>query len=76
MISSNAEEMVFYDADVQPTSEDLAYDWIGSFVESLPRIRNTHAHGTSMLDPNVTRTFEIVSDLINQLYCADNPLKT
>lgn len=76
MISSNAEEMVLHDTDVQPTDADLAYDWIGNFVESLPRIRNIHAHGTSMLYPNVTRTFEIVSDLINQLYCADNPLKT
>lgn len=74
MISSNAEEMVLHDADVQPTREDLAYDWIGTFVESLPRIRNTHAHGTSMLYPNVTRTFEIVSDLINQLYSVDDPL--
>lgn len=71
MISSNAEEMVLHETDVQLTDADLAYDWIGNFVESLPRIRNIHAHGTSMLYPNVMRTFEIVSDLIDQLYCAD-----
>lgn len=71
MIGSNAEEMVLHETDAQPTDADLAYDWIGNFVESLPRIRNAYAHGTSMLYPSVTRTFEIVSDLIDQLYRED-----
>lgn len=71
MIGSNTEEMILDETDVQPTDADLTYDWIGNFVESLPRIRNIHAHGTGMLYPNVLRTFDIVSDLINQLYGSD-----
>lgn len=68
MINSNIDEMVLDETHVQPVEADLAYDWIGNFVESLPRLRNVHAHGTSMLYPNVLRTFDIVSDLIEQLY--------
>lgn len=71
MISSSSEEIILHETDVRLTEEDLAYNWIGNFIESLPRIRNIHAHGTSMLYPNVIRTFEIVSDLIDQLYRRD-----
>ncbi|NMG32402.1 hypothetical protein [Aromatoleum evansii] len=76
MIVSGIEEKVLDETCVQPTDADLAYDWIGNFVDILPRIRNIHAHGTSMLYPNVLRTFDIVSDLINQLYRSDAPLQS
>jgi len=50
------------------TDAHLKYDWIGSFVNSLPSLRNTYAHGGSQIHATVLRTFDIVSDLINQLY--------
>ncbi|WP_198674766.1 hypothetical protein [Rhodoferax ferrireducens] len=37
---------------------------------TLPAIRNTYAHGSSMLHSTVLGTFEIVTDLVNQLYPA------
>lgn len=76
MIGLNIEKMILEETSVQPTDADFAYDWIGNFVEILPRIRNSHAHGTSMLYPNVLRTFDIVSDLINQLYRSDPSLRS
>ncbi|WP_176053330.1 hypothetical protein [Paraburkholderia caribensis] len=60
---------------VVPLQEDLEYDWIGVFIESLPKIRNAYAHGSSFLHPTVLHTFEIVSDLIHQLYVSA-PLAT
>ncbi|MGT2430689.1 hypothetical protein ACU4HD_22105 [Cupriavidus basilensis] len=62
-------------AEVQPSEEDLQYDWIGAFINALPGIRNEYAHGSPMLHPTVLRTFEIVSELISQLYPADDPAR-
>lgn len=61
-------EMEADDSAVRPTQQDLDHDWIGAFIEALPRIRNTYAHGSSMLYPTVIRTFEIVCGLVNQLF--------
>ncbi len=55
-------------SSVKPSPEDLDHDWIGVFIDSLPKIRNAYGHGSSLLHPTVLRTFEIVSDLINQLF--------
>lgn len=68
LMDSGRDEIEFDDSHVQPTADDLAHDWIGDLIDSLPKIRNTYAHGSGMLYPNVLRTFEIVGDLINQLY--------
>ena len=56
------------DAPAKPTEEDLAHDWIGIFVGSLPKIRNQYAHGSPMLHATVLRTFEIVAELVDQLF--------
>lgn len=55
-------------AHVQPTEEELQFDWIGRFITALPHLRNMHAHGTDNLRPNVGRSFDIVCELINQLF--------
>ncbi|QOT76557.1 hypothetical protein [Cupriavidus basilensis] len=59
-------------ATLQPTEEDLRYDWISAFIDGLPKIRNEYAHGSSMLHPAVLRTFDIVCDLINQLFSSSD----
>ena len=68
MIRTGVTEMVLDDSNIQPNEQDFNGDWIGTFVESLPKIRNQYAHGSGMLHPMVLGRFEIVCDLINQLY--------
>ena len=68
MIRTGVTEMVLDDSNIQPNEQDFNGDWIGAFVESLPKIRNEYAHGSHMLHPTVLGRFEIVCDLINQLY--------
>jgi len=59
-------------ATVQPTEADFRYDWISAFIDGLPKIRNEYAHGSTMLHPTVLRTFDIVCDLINQLFSSSD----
>lgn len=54
--------------DVTPLPEDADEDWLGTFIATLPRIRNELAHGSSHLHDAVLRTFEIVRELIDQLF--------
>jgi len=50
------------------TAEELEHDWVASFIKELPSIRNQYAHGSPTTHATVLRTFEIVKELINQLY--------
>lgn len=54
--------------NVRPDEEDLQYDWLEHFIGILPDVRNMHAHGSETLYPAVSQTFEIVQELINQLF--------
>ena len=65
-------EMVYDDLALQPLSEDYAHDSLKIFGDTLPCIRNTYAHGSAMLHSTVLGTFEIVTDLVNQLYGASD----
>jgi hypothetical protein len=53
------------------SDEDVNHDWIGGFIDALPGIRNDYAHGSPRINASVLRTFDICSDLINQLFGAD-----
>jgi hypothetical protein len=55
-------------SNVVPNSDDLTYDWLGQFIATLPAVRNMHAHGSDALYPAIGRTFEIVVEIINQLF--------
>lgn len=68
MIAAGLEEMVLDDSGVHPTEEDLHHDWLGSFVEAIPAIRNDYAHGSKTLHHSVLHTFDFVSQMINQLF--------
>jgi hypothetical protein len=57
-------------SNVLPEDEDLQYDWLEDFIRTLPDLRNMHAHGSEALYPAVGRTFEIVQELINQMFAA------
>lgn len=68
MLARGLTEIVYDESDIQPLPEDFAVDALEIFQDTMPRIRNIHAHGSSMLYPAVLDTFEIVTDLINQLF--------
>lgn len=62
---------VSYDAsEIKLSPEDLSFDWIEQFTDSLPDLRNMHAHGTANLYPTVFNTFRIVHNLIGQMFTA------
>lgn len=61
-------ETVIDYSNVQPLPEDFDEDWISVFIETLPAIRNRYAHGSDVLHNGVLRTFEIVRELVNQLF--------
>lgn len=61
-------ECIVDHSSVRPDAEDLEFDWLGNFIKTLPKLRNMHAHGSSALYPAVGWTFEIVEELINQMF--------
>lgn len=65
-------EMTFDPSDIRPTEEDLTIDWLGRIADSLPDVRNMHAHGTSNLYPTVLTTFVVVHNIIQQLFEFDD----
>lgn len=68
MHRESIDECVIDYSQVVPNDEDLSYDWLEHFIGILPKLRNMHAHGSEALYPAVGRTFEIVVELINQLF--------
>jgi hypothetical protein len=57
------------ESEIEVTQKDLDYDWLEDFQEFIPKIRNSYAHGSGLLYPAPVRhTFEMVSEIINQLY--------
>lgn len=67
-IAADLNEMAFDDSHVVPSEADLQHDWLGDFVKAIPGIRNDYAHGSPTLHHTVLHTFDVVSQLINQLY--------
>lgn len=68
MTKHQLQELTIPDTPAVPTEDELAYDWLTDFIETLPRLRNEYAHGTQMLHASVLMTFQIVSDLTSQLW--------
>jgi hypothetical protein len=68
MDQKGLEEAVFDPTEVEITEKDKDWDLVTDLSESIPKIRNEYAHGSSMLHNQVLGTFEIVSEFINQLW--------
>lgn len=60
-------------SQIELAAEDLSFDWIKQFTDSLPDLRNMHAHGTANLYPTVFNTFRIVQNLIEQMFSVSEP---
>lgn len=76
LIETSAESVEFDYDSAQPEPQDYSDDALSVFIQTLPKIRNTYAHGSSMLHSSVLGTFEIVTDLVNELYPDESILKT
>ncbi len=68
MMAAGIESMEWSESEVVVTQEDLDCDWLDIFQEVIPKIRNCYAHGSGELKHTVLHTFEMVSEIINQLY--------
>lgn len=69
LLRETGAEFVEYDPDsAAPMEEDYSWDALATYLETLPAIRNMYAHGSSNLHATVLGTFEIVTDLVNQLF--------
>ncbi|WP_443112867.1 hypothetical protein [Herbaspirillum seropedicae] len=68
MIEEGVSQLVIDENLAVPTVEEFGFDWINHFIRHIPIQRNSHAHGTTSLYPNVLWTFEIVAELTNQLF--------
>jgi hypothetical protein len=68
MHAAGVESMKWNESEVSVTEDDLNCDWLRIFQETIPKIRNEYAHGSKELKHTVLHTFEMVVELINQLY--------
>jgi hypothetical protein len=64
----NLTEITWDESDIQITAEDLDWDYVKILPDLLRRLRNEYAHGSSDLHNWSLRSFQIVSEIINQLY--------
>ena len=64
----NLMEITWDASDIQITSEDLDWDYVKMLPDLLRRLRNEYAHGSTDLHNWSLRSFQIVSEIINQLY--------
>ncbi|MFZ6645628.1 hypothetical protein ACO0LO_07930 [Undibacterium sp. TJN25] len=54
--------------NIVPNAQDLDYDFVSILEETLPGIRNSYAHGSPRLSNQVLGVFELVSEVLAQLY--------
>jgi hypothetical protein len=66
----NLAEITWDESDIQTTAEDLDWDYVKMLPDLLRRLRNEYAHGSTDLHNWSLRSFQSVSEIINQLYQA------
>jgi hypothetical protein len=68
MIAQELDSVEFDEADATVTPEDLSWDLVEVLLGTLHKHRNMHAHGGPHLMPNVLGTFELVAEILNQIF--------
>ena len=68
MESEGVERQDFDDSNITLLEEDWDNEYLDNLVTGLPKIRNAHAHGSTMLDRYAYGTLQIVSEIINQIW--------
>lgn len=61
-------EFTWDESDIRVTAEDLDWDYVKMLPKLLSVVRNDYAHGSTELHNWALRSFQIVSEFINQLY--------
>lgn len=61
-------EIELNESEIRIEEIDRDIDHVGTLVDILPKIRNSHAHGTTMLSNASFGTLRTVSEIINQLW--------
>lgn len=64
----NLTEWAIDESEIQVTAEDLDWDYVKMLPDLLPMLRNDYAHGSTDLHNWSLRSFQIVSEIINQLW--------
>jgi len=66
----NLTEITWDETDIQVTAEDLQWDYVKTLPDLVPKLRNSYAHGSTTLHNWALGSFQIVSEIINQLWRA------
>ena len=61
-------EFEFDDSELEIEEEDWKPNYVEILLKTLPKIRNSHAHGSTMLDKSSRGILLTVSEIINQLW--------
>jgi len=70
MVAENITSMVWDESLVRVTAEDESVDYVGILLDTIPKIRNDYAHGSTNLHNQGLHTIRIVAEIINQLFAA------
>ena len=68
MIERNLDQIELDYSQAVPNEQDCAWDYLPILLEALPDIRNSYAHGSTMLHNQVLSTLELVGEILNQLF--------
>lgn len=68
MIKAGHESCEFRYEKVVPNEQDKDFDYLAILKKVLPGIRNSFAHGSTNLSNQVLGTFELVQEILDQLY--------
>ena len=69
-------EIELPDIVIEKLPPDENYDHIQHLINYVNKLRNGYAHGNTNLYADVLKTFEMVSEFINQLYPAQKSMNT
>lgn len=62
------EEYQWDESEIDESAFDVEWDYVKVLCETLPKIRNIHSHGSTMLHNLVSLSFVNVSVIINKMY--------
>lgn len=61
-------ELEIDDGQLEVKGEDSDHDYLSQVLESVPFLRNEHAHGTTALDSNSLTALRLAAEIINQIF--------
>ena len=68
MDEQGLEEYELDESEIDESAFDVEWDYVKVLCETLPKIRNIHSHGSTMLHNRVSLSFVNVSIIINKMY--------